>query len=79
MSFVQIFSQPKPPSSNPMVPDHWFPKDETVSGFYGGFGIRQSPCRHFWNCGDSDYRWHAIVDDFGDLVPVTFYTCIQVY
>lgn len=44
-------------------------KQEMVSGSYGGMAVRQED-RRFWTAYDSDYRWKAVTDDFGNLVSV---------
>lgn len=45
---------------------------ETVDGMYGSYAYRREAGKPFWVCQESsDYRYVAVVDDFGQLVPVS--------
>ncbi len=41
-------------------------------GCYGAIWYRSTD-RRYWECDNSDYYWRSVVDDFGNLIPVTEY------
>lgn len=52
---------------------------EFLDGWYGGMAQRDSINRHIWHCWDADYSWDAVVDDFGNLYPITDYVSSRDY
>jgi hypothetical protein len=51
-----------------------------LEGWYGSFAFRLPDRRWLWKCYDSsDYSYYAVVDDFGDLVPVSQFTNLRGY
>lgn len=50
---------------------------EYVIGYYGGLALRETG--PIWDCFDSDYSWYAVVDDYGNLVPVSSFKNIRGY
>jgi hypothetical protein len=44
---------------------------DIFDGIYGSMHYRKAPDRRFWKCYESsDYSYTAVMDDFGDLIPV---------
>ncbi len=46
-------------------------QDEIGFSFFGNHWMRDPDNRNIWICDDDSYRWKAVVDDFGNLVPIT--------
>jgi len=57
---------------DPFGLNQYLPKDETSHGWYGCFAIRMSEDRRKWVCFESsDYKYTGIIDDFGNVVPIS--------
>lgn len=51
-----------------------------IDGPYGFLAYRlQGKDYGLWRCTNTDYRWSAVMDDFGFLVPVSGYTNLRGY
>lgn len=53
--------------------------DEYGWSSYGFQWIRDPDNRNVWICDDPDYRWKAVTDDFGNLIPITNYINMRGY